>query len=791
MPENIKDNISITAELRNIYEEIDDILENNRTQLKGLYTLTSDVYEENKKIVETQKKAFIQTKAWYSVEEQIRKNQEKQKDLREELKELVDAELATEANVAAIMAEVNALVAARLGLDAKKNRNAAIGNVLSTIGLENLHKSYTSISSTLSQGLKLSTVWALIGKWLAFSVGVFDKIDKQAADFRKTMGITRTYTSEIDKSARAVAFNLAHVGATAKDAYDSFIGIANSLGSAYYATKEMSTDMALMQAQLGIAAGTSAEFLQTMGMVGRTTADAQKDMALFTAQLSEAAGTNLTKVMGDVANAAKSGYVFLSRDPAALAKAAVQARLLGTSLDKITSSAESLVDFTHSVEAEMEASVLAGEGINLQRARELAYNRDIKGLNEEILKLAKQHRYEQMDPFQQKSFAKAVGVSADEMGRMVQSQRERANMEAEIMARGPPAEKARLQRLKDMERASANIVKDEAALARKQLSTLANQSRIAAITNSWQAITQRLAEVILPVVDVVLGAIAYTLGVLNKSWVAWVGVAVMGLTTVIGLGWGFYKLIGRLGMAFGRAIGTGIASALQGAAVGLQALGAAGANPITWIGIAALLALGAAFVMVAYGINLILKALPQAAQGFSIFAEAITKMGWNDIAKMAAMVPVLYALAPALVAFAVGAAAGGGAMGLLARGFSAIGSGLASLVNPNLGGAIGQINLMAEAVRNLNTALDDIPIIKMAAIQITSAMGMPVANARQTGDDAVISTLNRGFEMLGGKIDRIQNPVMKVDGQLLTSTLARQTEFTNGYGVNNAKLAMG
>ena len=49
----------------------------------------------------------------------------------------------------------------------------------------------------------------------------------------------------------------------------------------------------------------------------------------------------------------------------------------------------------------MEASVLLGKSMNLQKARELAYHRDITGLNKEIVKLAKDANFEQLDPFQQ------------------------------------------------------------------------------------------------------------------------------------------------------------------------------------------------------------------------------------------------------------------------------------------------------------------------------------------------------------------------------------------------------
>ena len=62
-----------------------------------------------------------------------------------------------------------------------------------------------------------------------------------------------------------------------------------------------------------------------------------------------------------------------------LAKAAVQARALGLSLDTTSKIAEGLLDFEQSITKEVEASVLIGRQLNFQKARELALNNDIEG----------------------------------------------------------------------------------------------------------------------------------------------------------------------------------------------------------------------------------------------------------------------------------------------------------------------------------------------------------------------------------------------------------------------------
>lgn len=788
---NTPDNmVAPVTELRNLYQEIEELTATHAIELGSALKNVQSALVAGKDLVS--QKSFL-----LSVEEKIANKSSEifatQARINQLYRDLSSTDISkvnfAQAEIAKHILKQNQLTKERLGLQNQLIAKQAAMNALTKIGLGTAVTSIMNIKSAISNlgqggGIQLFTMT------LDHIIDVFDRIDKTAAEFRRTMGLTRIVTKDIDQQARDISFSLAHVGVTSKDVYDSAVGIAESFGSAAYLTKDVARDMSLMSAQLGVSAKTSAEFLKSMSMMGATTAKAQKDMMLFTAKMSEAAGTNLNEVMADISSATKSSYSYMTKYPLALAKAAIFARQLGTTIAETASSSKKLIDFTSSVRAEMEASVLAGEAINLQRARELAYRRDLKGLNQELLRLAKQHKFEEMDPFQQEAFAAAVGKSADELGRMVQSQKERGRMEAEIMAHGTAEQKKQLADLKRMESAKDNMVKSEAELAREQLTTLANQSRIQSISQSWAAITARLAEAIFPVIDTVLGSIAKMLGTINSGMGIWT-VALAGIGAGVIILIGSFKLLSTF---IGKAIGSGISAVLQGFATGLAALGSSIA--VTGPGVLVLLGIAAAITILAAGIYLIMKALPAAAEGFRIFVAAVKTMTFTNIAMMAAMVPVLFALGPALLSFAVGAAAGGGAMGLLARGFSAIGSGLASLVDPNLGGAISQMNQLAVAVRALNSAIDETPLMKIEAIKGMASIA-PLLNAFGIGPKTEKSEEMKALEAIKESIDNMHKALSKggipavlvVDGQYLSSFQARQSDFINGYGANNARLA--
>lgn len=363
---------------------------------------------------------------------------------------------------------------------------------------------------------------------------VFDSLDFAAADFRKSMGITRITSKQMEMDVRSIAVNYMALGITAKDLYESIRAIADNIGSSQSYSNDMVKDMGLLSSQFGITAQTSAKFLKSMAMVSTSTIITQKNMLLVAQRMSAAAGVPLDSVMEDVASASQDSYQFMARNSLEVLKAAVQARILGTSLESSAKSAGSLLNFTESVKNEMEASVLLGKSINLQKARELAYHRDITGLNREIVKLAKESNFEQLDAFQQDAVARALGKSAGEIAGMLESDREHSNV-----LRAMTSEQRKQYEL--LTKVNQSQLKDYAELARKEIESQNNQKAIATISAAWHSIFAQIGAVILPKIATVLLAVASTirgisnvLGYLNEKTNGWSsGLLLSGL--VIGL----------------------------------------------------------------------------------------------------------------------------------------------------------------------------------------------------------------------------------------------------------------
>lgn len=106
-----------------------------------------------------------------------------------------------------------------------------------------------------------------------------------------------------------------------------------------------------------------------------------------------------------------------------LLKAAQKAKLLGMELDDVQSFGEDILNIEGSLEKEMEARILTGKNINMDRARELMLNNDIAGLQEEMLKtMGSLAEFEKMSYLGRKAMANLYGMEIDQMAKVLMNQ---------------------------------------------------------------------------------------------------------------------------------------------------------------------------------------------------------------------------------------------------------------------------------------------------------------------------------------------------------------------------------
>jgi len=205
-----------------------------------------------------------------------------------------------------------------------------------------------------------------------------------------------------------------------EEAGAAVIDLAKDLGDSHHLTTSMAVDAGLLAANYGMSAKEAAFMSVAFGELQGKSYGIGKNTGEYVKQLALANYVAPAQVMKDIAANTEFFAVYSKDGGKNIADAAVAAAKLGVGLETAEKMADHLLDYQSSVEDEMEASVLLGKEINLNKARELAYNGDIAGsLKAGLEAVGGIHAYSKMDPYQRKATAKALGVSNAELQQMV------------------------------------------------------------------------------------------------------------------------------------------------------------------------------------------------------------------------------------------------------------------------------------------------------------------------------------------------------------------------------------
>jgi hypothetical protein len=172
--------------------------------------------------------------------------------------------------------------------------------------------------------------------------------------------------------------------------------------------------------------GASAENLATILSIQESVSDASRETLLAqmeaNALMIEMRGIAPEAIFNDLAENADFFAASMKAGTNNVRDTAIEARKLGLNLGTVAKISESLLDFETSIEKQMEASLLLGRQINLDRARRLAFTGDQAGMMEEILRqVGGEAEFTKMAFHQRKALAESVGVNVEQLSRLVRN----------------------------------------------------------------------------------------------------------------------------------------------------------------------------------------------------------------------------------------------------------------------------------------------------------------------------------------------------------------------------------
>ena len=207
---------------------------------------------------------------------------------------------------------------------------------------------------------------------------------------------------------------------------DNFgVGVKDAIG--------MSAAVGDMSKALGLSVEEGSQLMGTFMTMGGMSPQQAEDTAKMAAQLANANNVNPSAVLKDIAGSTETFAKFGKDGGANLIEAAVVAKKLGTNLDSVAGTMESMLNFADSTSKAMEASVMIGRDINVQKLQELSLSGDAAGVLEEQKRLlGDQEKWNSMNVLQRKALAEALGLSVEEANKMVNAEKEQATLSGEL-----------------------------------------------------------------------------------------------------------------------------------------------------------------------------------------------------------------------------------------------------------------------------------------------------------------------------------------------------------------------
>jgi hypothetical protein len=322
--------------------------------------------------------------------------------------------------------------------------------------------------------------------------------DKETGELAKNFNLTYRGASNVRKELAVIAATSADVNVSTKALQESMVAVGRMLGSNAKLNEKDLVTFTKIREQSGITNENLASMQRFSLVTGGTLEDNTGEFlaqAQITAQ-NNGVVLNTKQLLEETANVSDAIKLSAGGTAAGFAKAAAQVKSLGMSLEKVDSISSSLLEFESSITAELEAELLLGKDLTLEKARQAALNGDLATVAEEISKqIGTAADFTGKNRIQQEALAKAVGMSRDELAKTLVEREALAGLSEEEAKAG----KATFDNLV----ARYGVEKAQQMLKEEGLETLMNQQSIQERFNkSVEKLRDNLIAVAQPILDI-------------------------------------------------------------------------------------------------------------------------------------------------------------------------------------------------------------------------------------------------------------------------------------------------
>jgi hypothetical protein len=391
------------------------------------------------------------------------------------------------------------------------------------------------------------------------------KADKAQAELQRNFNLSRDTAREIRRDFGQISNFSENVFVNVKGLQEAFSEINGSLGTSARVSGDILESFVELTKQAGFTKDL-VQFFTKLGITQDTNAkklilNASKEIEVY--KRRNALVLNTKQLLEDINKISAGAAAVMGNQVENLAKSVASATALGTSVDKIERSSESLLNFESSIGNELEAQLMTGKDINLNRAREFALVGDLAGVAEEVKKqMGGLAEFQKLNVLQADSLAKAVGLTRDELAKTLLNQAALVKLSG---VEGKTAQEKFNNLVKEVGLEKAKLMIGNESLA-NQMASVSNQEKLSAMGDKLLEIFVQIGDVLMPVFNLLSDILNVIVPPLTKGF----GVI---MDIFRGIGQEISELFpvstefGNIWSFIGKVIEIGIVAPLQGLAI--------------------------------------------------------------------------------------------------------------------------------------------------------------------------------------------------------------------------------
>lgn len=244
-------------------------------------------------------------------------------------------------------------------------------------------------------------------------------VNNEIAEIGRGLGISANEARDVRANFAAIQGASSNVLNTTSEIAKAQSTLNAALGtSATMISGRILDGMATLQNRMGLSAEAAVSFAQSALISGKSVNQLKFDAIGSASAVEKERGTRLDikQILKDTGTITGQIRAQLGGSVEAIAAAVAKAKSLGMELKDVAAAGKQLLNFEQSISAELEAELLTGKQLNLERARLYALTGEQGKLAEELSKNAGSfYEFSQLNTLQQDSLAKSLGMSSDQL----------------------------------------------------------------------------------------------------------------------------------------------------------------------------------------------------------------------------------------------------------------------------------------------------------------------------------------------------------------------------------------